>query len=158
MLTWRDSDISPHVSNARFSDVERKLNCIKAKLADLRESQTNGLDEAENAVVFLPKIVNGKRGANKYDIHKECLEHLLTIGCSVKQIADEGLLGKKIHPNTTHNFIKANGMKSISERFSQLPGDVLKEKIIEFHQRFPNSGIREIKAMLNPIYAGSKIA
>ena len=43
-------------------------------------------------------------------------------------------------------------MKTIKQRFSQEPDSVIKEKIIELHERFPNSGIREIKAILRSSY------
>ena len=147
---------SPHVSHMRFSTVERKLIEINEKIASLKETQlatqpagaTGGGEDETN---YLPKLSNGKKGADKYAISKDNLEHLLSIGCTVKEIANRGLLGKKIHPNTVHNFIKNNGMKTIKERFSQEPDSVIKEKITELHERFPNSGIREIKAMLQTL-------
>lgn len=146
---------SPYVSHMRFSAVERKLIEIKEKIASLKEAQATNITTTqpeatggEDQTNSLPKVSNGKKGADKYAINKDYLEHLLTIGCAVKEIADRGLLGKKIHPNTIHNFIKKNGMKTIKQRFSQEPDNVIKEKIAELHERFPNSGIREIKAML----------
>ena len=75
---------------------------------------------------------------------------MLSIGCTVKEIADRDLLGKKIHPNTIHNFIKKNGMKTIKQRFSQEPDSVIKEKIIELNERFPNSGNKSNTAKLLP--------
>ena len=147
---------SPHVSHMRFSTVERRLIEIKEKIASLKEAQPPttttttqpGATCMEDQTNSLPKVSNGKKGADKYAINKDYLEHLLSIDCTVKEIADRGLLGKKIHPNTIHNFIRKNGMKTIKQRFSQEPDNVIKEKITELHERFPNSGIREIKAML----------
>ena len=141
---------SPHISHARFITVENKLHDITAKLGELKATQL-GEETTSTTLDSLLKVQNGKKGANKYDIKKDNLEHLLSIGCTVKEIANKGLLGKKIHPNTIHNFIKYNGMKTITERFSQEPDSVIKEKITELHLRFPNSGIREIKAMLKTL-------
>ena len=107
---------SPHVSHIRFSTVERKLIEINEKIALLKEAQALQKSEAtggEYETNYLPKVSNGKKGVDKYAISKDNLEHLLSIGCTVKEIADRGLLGKKIHPNTIHNFIKKNGMKTI---------------------------------------------
>lgn len=144
-----------YVESEHFDRVEQKLNNLKIRLFELRQQQQQQQRqhlppeaENENNITNLQRISNGKRGPSRYAINKECLEHLLNIGCNVTQIAKEGLLGKKVHPNTVFNFMKSNGIPMIRRRFSELSDDELKIKIQELHLRYPNSGIREIVAML----------
>ena len=59
-----------------------------------------------------------------------------------------GLLGKKIHKNTIHSFIRKNGLKGKRARFSNDDDEVLREKIRSLNQQFPRSGYREMQSLL----------
>ena len=53
----------------------------------------------------MPKVVHNDVGNNKYIINIAQLQHLLSLGHYVSEIAREGLLCAKIHYNTILNFI-----------------------------------------------------
>ena len=76
---------------------------------------------------------------------------MLKIGCPVKEIAEKGLLGKKIHPNTVHNFMKRNEIKTFHKRFLNINDNELKERFEKLHLIYPNSGIWEINSMLKSL-------
>ena len=81
-------------------------------------------------------------------IDKEKLESLLSLGFSVRKIAKDGLLGKAVHYNTIHSFMKDNEMISMRQRYSVMTDAVLKNVITDINSNFPNSGIREMVAHL----------
>lgn len=111
-------------------------------------------DEPEQTVTrTLGKVHDGtnKRGNKRYDIDQDHLEHLLSMGCTITTIGKEGLLGTKLHPNTIHNFIRRNQMKSVRERFSNISDEDLREHIQELNRKFPNSGICQVWSMLKTL-------
>ena len=65
----------------------------------------------------------------RFIIDKNKLEHLLSLGFTVRKIARDGLLGKQLHHNTLHNFMERNQMKSIRNRYTSLSDDELHHKI-----------------------------
>jgi hypothetical protein len=81
-------------------------------------------------------------------IDKSKLESLLSLGFSVRKIARDGLLGKALHYNTIHSFMKNNNMLSIKERYTIMSDNELKEIITNINKDFPNSGIREVVSHL----------
>lgn len=100
----------------------------------------------------LPRNRTGRRGAPEVAMDKQNLEHLLSMGFSVRQIASHGLLGEKVHRNTIYMFMKKNNMDSQKNRFSGAPDSVVKEKIIELNKLYPNSGYREMVSLLRSQY------
>ena len=81
-------------------------------------------------------------------IDKSHLEHLLSLGFPVRRIAEDGLLGKVVHHNTIHEFMKKQNMPSIRERYSTQTDEEISELIRGINHHFPNSGIREVIAHL----------
>ena len=59
-----------------------------------------------------------------------------------------GYLGKKVHRNTINKFLKENGLKGKRARYYNGSEVLLKEKVRELHDKFPKSGYREIKSLL----------
>ena len=96
----------------------------------------------------LPKLLSGRRGGQKVEIDQEKLEHLLSIGFSVTTIANDGLLGAKVHRNTISNFMKTERMVMPRHRFSNISDSDLNDEVLRIHQNFPNSGYREVKSFL----------
>lgn len=130
---------------------------VKTKLDFLISNNTREYDDVAVPItssdnnetrLTIPKIVNGKPGNNRYNIDKDYLEQLLSMGYSVSAVATNGMLGSKIHPNTVYKFMKQNGLKSMRDRFTTLSDAELTLLIKDLNSKFPNSGIREITAML----------
>ena len=104
-------------------------------------------EDEQNEEPVLPREVvetNNKR----LKINKSKLESLLSLGFPVRRIAEEGLLGKVVHYNTIHEFMKKNNMPSMRERYTTKTDEELKELIRQINNDFPNSGIREVVAHL----------
>ena len=91
---------------------------------------------------------DNKGGRPKVLIDKEKLKALLEMGFNVSEIAAKGLLGCKVHRNTISNFMKAEHMVSPRKRFSTLPDRELSAVIKILSDEHPNSGYREIGALL----------
>ena len=141
-----------YVRSEHFDRVESKHNALKTRFLELQQQHAEvEIENNGGCITNLERISNGKRGPSRYGINKERLEHFLNIGCNVTQIAKDGLLGKKIHPNTVFNFMKANDIPMIRRRYTQLSDEELEIKILDLHVRFPNSGIREIASMLKKL-------
>ena len=134
------------ITEAQYNRVLTKVKSLQLKQSE-NTVDTKDISEIQN----LPKVINGKPGNNCFDIDKDYLEHLLRIGFSVASIAKNGMLGSKIHPNTLYKFMKRNGVKSIRDRFTNLSDEELSLHIKDINSKFPNSGIREVKAILNSL-------
>ena len=89
-----------------------------------------------------------KHGRPVASIDADLLENFLQQGFTVATIAGEGLLGKTLHYNTVHNFMKKNGMVPIRSRYSQISFDDLLKNVSAIHEEFPKSGYREVQSML----------
>ena len=97
----------------------------------------------------LPRLPSQKRrGPPRLNIDKGRLEKLLALGVSVREISRKNLLGGKVHRNTLSNFMTFHGMVKPRERFSKIDDEELKDKIKELNSRYPNSGYREMVALL----------
>jgi len=133
----------------RIKDVitQDLFNRVQRKIDILYYNNNNEVEHGSESFK-LQKIVNGKPGNNCYDIDKDYLEHLLSIGCHVTSIARDGMLGSKLHPNTIYKFMKRNGIKSVRDRFTTLSDEELTLLVKDINSKFPNSGIREVKAIL----------
>ena len=59
-----------------------------------------------------------------------------------------GYLGKIVHRNTLHNFIRNNNIGGRRSRYYNGDIEVIKEKIGQLNEQFPRSGYREIKSLL----------
>ena len=81
-----------------------------------------------------------RRGPSRCNINGNKLCDLLSLGFTVKNIATQGLLGGTLHPNTLHNFIKANDMVSPRQQFCKKSDSELECIINDLSKRFPNSG------------------
>ena len=136
------------VNVTNFSRVERKIINLQETLTDDRARTLDNSSNVSEEQCVLQRSTNGNRGPGRYQINRSMVEHLLDMGSTVKDIAEKGLLGKKIHPNTLHNFIKTNGIQSFRQRFTVIQDTELTSLICNLHKKFPNSGIREMKSML----------
>ena len=137
-LNRLETVIDKEVYSRRMTQITELLNQLENDDTTSTESETK----------VMPKVVNNEVGNNKYDINIAQLEHLLSLGHSVREIAREGLLGAKIHHNTIHNFISHNGIETPRQRYTTSSDDELCETLKNLSLRFTNSGVREIKAHL----------
>ena len=96
----------------------------------------------------LLRTLSGRRGGQNVEIPKDRLAHLLSMGFSVTKIANNGLLGGKVHRNTISNFMKFEGMVMPRKQFSQISDDDLNNEVLKVHSNFPSSGYREVKSIL----------
>ena len=87
-------------------------------------------------------------GGQKVEIRQELLAHLLAMGFSVTAIANDGLLGGKVHRNTISNFMKSEVMVKPQDTFSQISDADLNNEVLKVHSNFPSSGYREVKRIL----------
>ena len=124
--------------------VTRNLQELQRRYNDL-EGRQNACEQPNRP---LNKIPTGKAGNNRYDINRDHLEFLLSIGHSISEIANEGLLGGKIHRNTLIKFMKANDIPLVREQYTTKTDAELKTVLQEINIQFPNSGIREVVAIL----------
>ena len=99
-------------------------------------------------IKYKHKKHNNKPGNSYYDIDKIHLEFLISIGHNVSEIAKDGLLGGVMHRNTITRFMKKNDIKSPKSRYTALEDNDIKSIIRDITKSFPNSGIRELVAML----------
>ena len=67
------------------------------------ENERQNLDDAFSVA----QVASGFR----FKIDRKKLEHLLSVGFAVRKIAKDGLLGRKLHHNTVHNFMARNHMQ-----------------------------------------------
>ena len=81
----------------------------------------------------LPVIPSGKKGGQRLDISKQHLEYLLSLGFTVSAIANNELLGGKLHRNTISKFMAAEGMTMPRQRFSQLSDAELNDVVFDIH-------------------------
>eukprot|EP00111_Clytia_hemisphaerica_P006153 TCONS_00017811-protein len=127
------------IASDKYEETQDKINGLKVR---------RDVQEHEEQANPLRKTRSSRPGNRRYEIDGDHLEQLLSMGCSIVTIAKDGLLGAQIHPNTIHRFIKANGIKSVRARYSDLSDDELKEVIKGLNKTYPNSGIRQIQSML----------
>ncbi len=127
------------------------FHVVKDRIDQLLLLKRDNHSNIQDNVVTLGKVESNGRGNKQYDINKDHLEHLLTMGCQITTIAKDGLLGKKLHPNTIHKFISRNGMKSVKARYSDIPDEDLKVHIKDLNKKFPRSGICQIWSMLKTL-------
>lgn len=66
-------------------------------------------------------------------------QQLLQLGFTVKQIAEDGLLGGVIHVNTLYRKLKENNIQ-IRSSFSNMPDDELQGLISDYNRDHPNAG------------------
>lgn len=123
-----------------YSRILEAKNNLSYRLETLPESEdTPRIRRLENV---------GKKGNSFCDIDKGTLVHLLSLGFSVCHIARNGLLGGKLHPNTVYNFMKRNNIRPQSQRFTEISDEEITTILKELADRYPNSGINEVKAFL----------
>ena len=131
-----------YVDDSQLEQGKNTLTQIRNKI------ENKVMKNEDNSTSKMPKIVDGKVGNNKYDINKDKLQYLLSIGVPVRKIAREGLLGGKIHHKTIFKFVKENNISSVRASFTIISDFQLVEKVKAISLEFPNSGIREISAIL----------
>ena len=130
------------LSENLFEMVNTNISHIQKKITELMDvSKTTGIPS-------ISRKTCKKVGNPPCQIDKELLKTLLDQGFSVRRIAREGLLGGTLHYNTIHQYAKNNNIVSQRERFSTLSDDELKQKLESISQRYPNTGIREMVALM----------
>ena len=100
------------------------------------ENERQNLDDA-------PSVAQADK-TPRFKIDRKKLEQLLSVGFSVKKIAQDDLLWRKLHHNTVHNFMARNHMQPVRQKFSTLSDDQLKLEITKINLNFLNSGYREV--------------
>ena len=98
------------------------------------ENERQNLDDATSVV----QVARAPRSK----IDKKKLEQFLSVGFPVRKIANDGLLGRKLHHNTVHNFMVKN--QPVRQKFSTLSDDQLKLEITKINLNFPNSEYRKV--------------
>ena len=107
----------------------------------IQESDTDGDDEEE--VILQLK----RRRGRKTVIDEEKLLSLLALDFNVSDIASKGLLGRKVHRNTIHNFLKKRDLQ-VRKKFAPIPNMDLTNLVAKLANEHPNSGYREIRSLL----------
>jgi hypothetical protein len=149
----RESIIAIEESVQNELSQRRALNDGRQETDNIQSQATN-TSAAVSVRPKLPRASNSivgnmpKRGARNSDINKETLERLLSLGMTVKHIANAGLLGGQVHRNTIHNFMLRNGMQRVRERYATISDTDLKLIIEELSRQYPNSGSNEMLSLL----------
>lgn len=73
------------------------------------------------------------------DINLDKLQQLLNFGFSVKQIAEDGLLGGVLHSNTLYKTLKENNMQ-IRSSYSDISEEDLQKLVAEYNRYHSNAG------------------
>ncbi|XP_076091352.1 uncharacterized protein LOC143063230 [Mytilus galloprovincialis] len=71
----------------------------------------------------------------------------MSLGFTVKKIAEDGLLGGKIHPNTLYKLLKEHDLQ-VRSSYSTITDDQLEEKVAEYNREHPNAGAMEVHSYL----------
>lgn len=61
------------------------------------------------------------------------------MGFTITTIAEDGLLGGVLHPNTLYKTLKANGIQM--RTYSIIDDEELRRKVQEYNREHPNAGI-----------------
>ena len=130
-----------------FTSVETFNEEVVSTSSSTQEDTSSANQQNEEAVLHR-EVVDDTQKNKRLKIDKAKLESLLSLGFSVRCIGREGLLGKVVHHNTIHDFIKKNNMPSMRKRYSTKTDEELKKLIRQINIDFPNSGIREVVAHL----------
>ncbi|VDI20006.1 Hypothetical predicted protein [Mytilus galloprovincialis] len=80
------------------------------------------------------------KGRHQLDIDVNKLQQLMSLGFTVKKIAEDGLLGGKIHPNTLYKLLKEHDLQ-VRSSYSTITDDQLEEKVAEYNREHPNAGL-----------------
>eukprot|EP00111_Clytia_hemisphaerica_P021598 TCONS_00063515-protein len=133
--------------NTNEANVQRVHGLVSRLKSRYNALPLASVNEEKNSR-YSKKTVSGKKGNNPYDIDITHLKFLLSIGHNVKEIAEKGLLGGSMHRNTLTRFMKDNNIPTPRERYSIISDDDLLILIRKIALDFPNSGIREVTALL----------
>lgn len=87
------------------------------------------------------------KGRNLVDIDMEKFQQLIQLGFTVKKIAEDGLLGGVVHPNTLYKRLKDHDAQ-IRKSYSNISDEDLVVKVADYNKEHPNSGALEVQAYL----------
>ena len=138
-------------SESLVNEVETLLmihNNDDASEDDEDDEEYNDDDDDDDDDRNTESTPRNRRGRPVKGIDRQKLQTLLNMGFSLTRIADENLLGLSVHRNTILNFMKRNNMGGVRAKFSTISTADLATIIRELSERYPNSGYREIRAML----------
>lgn len=83
----------------------------------------------ENIILVEDNEASASVTEKRFIIDKNRLEHLFSLGFTVRKIARDRFLGKHLHHNTLHNLMERNQMTSIRNRYTSLADDERRHKI-----------------------------
>lgn len=135
--------ISGVISSELYSSIYGRISSLKRLL------EAKDTFEQNATVTKVNRVANSNKKGNSYcDIDSNKLQHLLSIGFGVKQIASDGLLGGVMHRNTLHNYMKRNSIPGPTKRYANISDCDLSKKLKELTDRYPHSGVRELLSHL----------
>ena len=110
--------------NSATDNINITSNTIRGITTIREENEWQNLDHVAQVVK-----------APRFKIDRKKLEQLLSVGFHVRKIANDGLLGRKLHHNTVHNFMAMNHMQPVRQKFSALSDDQLKLEITKIYPK-----------------------
>ncbi|XP_076079241.1 uncharacterized protein LOC143056719 isoform X1 [Mytilus galloprovincialis] len=128
------------------ADLKRAIRSVKEFKENLpHHKETSEEPELNRYGQTIPNQFG--KGRNQLDIDMTKFQQLLQLGFTVKQIAEDGLLGGVIHVNTLYRKLKENNIQ-IRSSFSNMPDDELQGLISDYNRDHPNAGALEVQAYL----------
>ncbi|KAH3892600.1 hypothetical protein DPMN_016721 [Dreissena polymorpha] len=121
---------------SNLTDVVHQINKSVNAPHDVQDTNNGGF-----------RIRLGARGPPNYQIDQDQLQLLLDRGFTVKRIAEDGLLGSKMHKSTLFRFMRLN--RILQPRIAlNVSDDVVRDVMSRYIMDHPNSGSAEIRAYL----------
>ena len=97
--------LEERIPRAEWEALRNTCYSLQLMVGPSDNSVNDDSDNDETLAQLQPK----RRGRQLMDIDNTKLEALLDLNFSVSDIARKGLLGKKMHRNTIHKFLKSQG-------------------------------------------------
>ncbi|XP_052250929.1 uncharacterized protein LOC127858079 [Dreissena polymorpha] len=113
---------------SNLTDVVHQINKSVNAPHDVQDTNNGGF-----------RIRLGARGPPNYQIDQDQLQLLLDRGFTVKRIAEDGLLGSKMHKSTLFRFMRLN--RILQPRIAlNVSDDVVRDVMSRYIMDHPNSG------------------